>query len=277
MDFGLSEEQQLLQDSVGQFLANENDPSQLRARFDAEEDFDAQLWKGLMELGLGGLLIPEEFDGAGLEMVDAAVIAEVLGRHATPGPFLGHTLAGLAIAVGGSEAQKKSWLPKLATGDALGTVALGEEGGLWGPDEWTLGGDRLSGAKAYVPYAAEADVIVVGVAGGGLALVEKDATGLATTPFPGVDRTRRVASLSFDSTPAEALPGSGASERMRDAALVLLAADAFGGASRCVEMAAEYARTREQFGVTIGHFQALKHQLADLALDVEPARRSKIT
>jgi alkylation response protein AidB-like acyl-CoA dehydrogenase len=225
-----------------------------------------------MELGLGGLLIPDAHGGAGLEMVDAAVIAEVLGRSAAPGPFLGHTLAGLAIALGGSDAQKKAWLPKLATGDALGTVALGEEGGLWAPEEWTFGGDSLTGTKAYVPYAAEADVIVVGVAGGGLALVEKDAPGLSATPFAGVDRTRRVATLAFDGTPAETLPGAGAAQRMRDAALVLLAADAFGGASQCVEMAAEYARTREQFGVTIGHFQALKHQLADLALDVEPAR-----
>ncbi len=272
MDFGLSEEQQLLQQTVGQFLANENDPNQLRARFDADEPFDATLWKGMMELGLGGLLVPDEFGGAGLEMVDAALVAEVMGYGAAPGPFLGHTLAGLAIALGGSDEQKRAWLPKLATGDALATVAFGEESGNWLPDQWSVAGDALSGTKCHVPYAAQADVIVVGTQGGGLALVEPG-QGTTIEPFEGVDRTRRIYTVTFDGAAASALPAAAeAASRVRDAALILLAADALGGASRVVEMSVEYAKTREQFGVTIGHFQALKHQLANMAIETEPAR-----
>jgi alkylation response protein AidB-like acyl-CoA dehydrogenase len=116
-------------------------------------------------------------------------------------------------------------------------------------------------------------VIVVGVAGGGLALVDKSAGGVETTPFAGVDRTRRLDGVRFAAAACEPLAsGEGVAERVRDAGLVLLAADAFGGASRLVETSVAYAKTREQFGVTIGHFQALKHQLANMALEVEPAR-----
>ncbi len=272
MDFGLSEEQQLLQETIGQFLANENDPNQLRARFDAEDAFDEGLWKGMMELGIGGLLVPDEFGGAGVDMVDAAIVSEQMGFGAAPGPFLGHTLAGLAIALGGSDDQKKTWLPKLATGDALATVAFGEEGGSWQPDQWSPSGDRLTGKKVYVPYAAQADLIVVGTAGGGLALVEPG-DGTTIELFDNVDRSRRLYTVTFDGAAASALPsGADVSGQVRDAALILLAADAFGGASRLVEMSVEYAKTREQFGVTIGHFQALKHQLANMALDTEPSR-----
>jgi alkylation response protein AidB-like acyl-CoA dehydrogenase len=124
-----------------------------------------------------------------------------------------------------------------------------------------------------VLFAEQADVIVVGVAGGGLALVEKDASGVEIKDIESADRTRRLCQVSFADTPSEALPeGEAAAIQLRDVALVLLAADAFGGASRLVEMSVEYAKTREQFGVTIGHFQALKHQLANMAVEVEPAR-----
>ncbi|MDJ0785718.1 MAG: acyl-CoA dehydrogenase family protein [Myxococcota bacterium] len=274
MDFGLTEEQQLLQQTVAGFLENECPPVRVREIFESEDGFDETLWKGMLELGLGGLAIPEEYGGAGLEILDLALVAETLGAAATPGPFLGHALAGLAIAAGGSDAQKQRWLPALATGDRLGSVALvGEDGG-WLPEEWSLApGAALTGKQRFVPFAHQADLIVVGTAGGGLSVVERGAPGLEVSAYPGVDRTRRVCEVGFSSTPAEALEsGAGAADRLRDAGLVLLAADALGGASRCVEMSVEYAKTREQFGVKIGSFQALKHQLADMAVEVEPCR-----
>jgi len=129
MDFGLSDEQRLLQDTVEQFLAKENDATKLRARFDAAEGFDAGLWHGMVELGLAGLVVPEQHGGAGLALLEAALVAEVLGRSAAPGPFLGHTLAAFSLVLGGSAEQQRRWLPRLATGDALGTVAFAEPGG----------------------------------------------------------------------------------------------------------------------------------------------------
>jgi alkylation response protein AidB-like acyl-CoA dehydrogenase len=124
-----------------------------------------------------------------------------------------------------------------------------------------------------VPYAELADLIVVGVAGGGMAVVEREARGIAVRAIDGIDRARRIAAVEFDGTPCEALAdGDSAALRVRDAGLVLLAADAFGAGSRLVHMCVEYAKVREQFGVTIGHFQALKHQLANMAVEMEPAR-----
>ncbi len=274
MNFDLSEEQEMLQETVKQFLENECPATTLREIFDGDTGFAEGLWKGMAEMGIAGLHLPEEFGGAGLEILDLAVVSEALGYMAAPGPFLGHALAGLAIATGGSDTQKKEWLPKLATGDAVGTVALAEEGGGWLPDQWTLpAGDELNGSKNHVIFGNHADVIVVGVAGGGLALVEKGASGLEIKDIEGADRTRRLTQLTFAGTPAQILPeGAAAAIQVRDVALVLLAADAFGGASRLVEMSVEYAKTREQFGVTIGHFQALKHQLANMAVEVEPSR-----
>jgi len=274
MNFDLSDEQLLLQATVRQFLEKECPPERRRALFEAEQGFDPVLWKGMIELGLGGIHLPEEHGGVGLELLDLTLVAEELGRHAAPGPFLGHALAGLALLRGGSEEQRRRWLPKLATGAALGSVALAEAGGAWLPEEWTLaGGEVLDGAKQHVPFADVADLFVVGVAGGGLALVEKDAAGVAVEAEDGVDRTRRLSRVRFEGARAEPLEsGTRAAARVCDAGLVLLAADAWGGASRCVEMAVDYAKTRQQFGVPIGSFQAHKHQLANLAVEVEPAR-----
>jgi alkylation response protein AidB-like acyl-CoA dehydrogenase len=274
VNFELSEEQHLLQQTVRQFLENECGATQLRAIFEGETGFDPALWKGMVEMGLAGLHLPESFGGAGLEMIDLALVSETLGWGAAPGPFLSHALAGLAILLAGSDEQKQRWLPRLAGGDAIGTLAFDEEGSLWQPEEWALpAGGKLVGAKLNVPFASLADVFVVGLAGGGLALVEKSASGIEIRPMEGADRGRRIDRVAFDGTPAEALPkGAQASARVRDAGLVLLAADAFGAGSRLVAMCVEYAKTREQFGVTIGHFQSLKHQLANMSIEIEPSR-----
>ncbi len=275
MDFGLSEEQLLLQQTIGQFLDSECPLLRLHEIFDCDDPYDVELWRGMMGLGLGGLAISEEFGGAGLELIDLALAAEVLGHRGAPGPFLGHALAGIALGLGGSEAQKQHWLPALASGECLATVALGEALEKWDPSEWQLqlDGDSATGAKQHVLCGSEADLIVVGTAGGGLALVERGATGVKTQPVDGIDRSRRLDDLLLEAAPCEALPGGvEAALRLRDAGLCLLAADAFGGATRSVEMAVAYAKQREQFGVTIGHFQALKHQLANMTADVEPSR-----
>jgi len=274
VDFDLSEEQQLLQQTLRQFAANECPPTRVRQIFDAEEELDRELWNGLVELGVGGLHLPEEHGGAGLSLLDLALAAEVLGWGAVPGPFLGHALAGLAITLGGSPEQKQRWLPKLATGDALGTVAFRDSEGGWLSSDWTARANGvLEGAKQAVPQGSQADLIIVGTAGGGLALVEAGADGLEAKSVDGADRTRRLHDLSFSRVACDPLPdGAEVASRVTDAGLLLLAADAFGGASRLVETCVEYAKTREQFGVTIGHFQALKHQLANMAIEVEPAR-----
>ena len=275
MDFGLSEEQKLLQETVRGFVDNECPPQELRPLFDAGVGHAPSLWQGLGEMGVLGLIVPEEYGGAGLEVLDLALVAEVLGHAALPTPMLGHALAEVVIAEGGSEAQRGQWLPRLADGSLVGTVALCEQGSAWEPESWrtTAAGGSLSGSKLHVAHADVADLLVVGVEGGGLALVERAATGVKLEPVDGADRTRPIFRVDFDRAPCEILSADPRlAGRLRDVGLVLLAADAFGVATRLVDMCVEYAKTREQFGRKIGEFQAVKHQLARLGLDVEPTR-----
>ncbi len=273
MDFGLSEEQELLQETVRRYVANECPGPRLREIFDGDALFDETLWSGFTEMGIAGLCIPERYGGAGLEMIDLALVAEILGHGAAPGPFLGHALAGYAVLLGGSDEQKEKWLPRLASGDVLGTVAIGEDGERWEPGDIELQArkGRLSGSKSFVPHASAADLFAVALADGKLALVESSAEGLKLESVDGVDRTRRLGRAIFESTPCEELPAA-AGPKLRDAGLVLLAADAFGGGWRLVEDSTEYANTREQFGQAIAQFQAVKHRLADMAVEIEPSR-----
>lgn len=275
MDFGLSDEQRLLQQTVRGFVQNECPPSRLRALFDAGTGHDPATWSGLAGMGVAGLVVPEAFGGAGLEVLDLAVVFEALGEGALPGPLLGHALASLAIAEGGSEEQKRAWLPRLAEGSVIATVALCEEGSAWEPETWRCSGsaDGISGSKLFVPHADVADLLVVGIEGGGLALLETTAAGVKCEPQGGVDRTRPVFRVDLDRAPCSVLAADPRlAGRVRDVGLVLLAADAFGAATRLVDMAVAYAKTREQFGRKIAEFQAVKHQLARLGLDVEPTR-----
>jgi len=273
MNFSLSEEQRMLQETIRGFVENECPISRLREIFDGESDYDSELWRGLAEMGLAGLTVPEQYGGAEMELLELALVAEVLGAGAVPSPFLGHSLATLAIQLGGDDAQKERWLPDLASGSAIATIAMGEAGGCWDPSEWQLDvvDGRLSGTKTYVTSAEVADWIVVSLAGGRLAVIARDANGVKIEPVDSADRTRRSSTVSFENAPAEVLAHS-VGERVRDAGLILLAADALGGAWRLVEMSTEYAKTREQFGRKIAEFQAVKHQLANMAIQVEPGR-----
>jgi len=274
MHFGLTEEQLLLQETVRGFVAGECPPPRLRELFDAGAGHDPALWKGLAEMGIAGLTVPEAFGGAGLGLLELALVMEELGAGALPGPIFGHALACLAIQLAGSDEQRRRLLPDLASGERIATVAFAEPGDVWDPESWQLTGDgRVRGAKRHVPHAALAELFVVGVRGGGFALVERGAAGLRCEDERGADRTRPIAELAFDGTPAEPLAGaSSAAARVRDAALVMLAADAFGAAWHLTRMTVEYAKTRQQFGTPIAQFQAVKHQLADMATQVEPTR-----
>jgi len=265
MDFGLSPDQVLLKQTIRRWLETECPTARVRATMESESGHDPRLWEGLAELGVPGLQVPATHGGSGLELLDVALAAEELGWCCTPGPFLA-----CAEAAG-------RWLPAIARGRALVTLALGEEGDEWDGARLTTRaqGGTLSGRKPLVPYAALADAILVAAEdadGPGLWLVERGARGLGVTPLSGTDMTRRVAAVELEAVPATRIAaGRAAIDRARDAGLVLLAADAWGGARRCLDMTVKYALTREQFGQPIGAFQAVKHQLADLAADLEPA------
>jgi len=278
MDFGLSEDQVLLQSTIRRYLDGECPTTRVRSIMESDEGHDAALWKGLAELGITGLAVPVEHDGAGLELLDAALAAEEMGRACTPGPFLGSAMATVALVESGATTAQAAWLPRIAAGDAVVSFALGEPIGEWDAAKLVTRAERgrLTGVKPLVPYGRVADALVVAAQdadGPGLWLVERGARGLEAAALDGSDMTRRLARVTFASTPAEKLCGGRrAIDRARDAGLILVAADAFGGSTKALEMTRDYALTREQFGQAIGAFQGVKHQLADLAAILEPSR-----
>jgi len=275
MYFGLTDEQKLLQATLRDFAARALPPPERRRLFEAGTGLDAELWSAAAEVGLVGLGLPQRFGGAGAPLLDVALAFEVLGEAALPGPFLGHALASLAIALGGSDAQRERWLPRLAAGEAVAALAIAEPGDAWTPESWTLAASAgaLGGAKLFVEGADRADLFVVGTAGGGLALAARDAARVRTLAQDPLDRTRPLFRVAFEAARAEPLPGGReAAPAVLDAGRVLLAADAFGAAWKLIALTVEYALTREQFGAPIAQFQAVKHQLANLAAEVEPMR-----
>jgi alkylation response protein AidB-like acyl-CoA dehydrogenase len=277
MDFGLSEDQVLFKDSLRRFLDAESPGTRVRAIMEGPDGHDRKLWGQLAEMGVTGLMVPAEHGGDGLELLDVALAAEELGRAATPGPFLACAMATAALLESGNAEAQKRWLPGIAGGTQVVTLALGEGIGEW--DAARVGtmfaGGKLTGEKPVVPYAGVADAVLVAAHEGsepGLYLVERGAPGLSVSPLSSLDMTRRVDRMALAGTPAVRIAaGRKAIDRARDAGLVLLAADAYGGARRCLDMTVQYALTREQFGQVIGAFQGVKHQLADLATDLEPA------
>ena len=277
MNFGLTEEQVLLKQSLHRFLEEKCPATRVRAAIDSEDGHDAALWLGLADLGVTGLSIPASHGGSGLELLDVALAAEELGYAAAPGPFLGNAMATVALVESSAEEEKARWLARVAGGEALLTIAYGEDESQWDPARMTTkaADAGITGVKPLVPYAKEADAIIVAATdreGPGLWLVERGAPGVGITALKGVDQTRRLAAVELRGAPARKLSGGSAALRLSlDAGAILVAADAFGGAKRCLDMTVRYVLERQQFGQAIGAFQAVKHQLANLACDLEPA------
>ena len=251
MRFHLSEEQAAIQDAVRGTLADAWPMERLHDFADGEADFDSASWEALMALGIGGLALPEEHGGAGLGLLDAALVCEVVGEAAAPGPVIGQILTAMAVA-GSDNAEAVALLPRIASGEAVATL--------------TLGSELVQAARATTLFLADAD-------DGGLRLIEAG-DGVEIAAVTSTDRSRPLSRMSFGEVKAHPLCGGNdlLAARIRDAALVLIAADALGGAQHVTDLSVAYAKEREQFGQPIGRFQGLKHQLAHMALDVEPAR-----
>jgi alkylation response protein AidB-like acyl-CoA dehydrogenase len=278
MDFGLSEEQQLLQETLRRYLGENVPLARLREIAERSDGHDAELWQGLIELGIPGALIPVERGGSGLALLDAALIAQTLGWAATPAPFVGAcVMAPMAFLTAGTSEQQREWLPRLAAGRARLGVAVTEVYARREESGVRLERGRLVGKALFALDSGAADGFLVAAGTRALLLVPADAEGLSVETLKTIDRTRRVAELSFDRVrPAEQLGGrrgaATAIARMLDAGRVALAADTLGACDRAIEMSVAYAKERRQFGRLIGSFQAVKHMCAEMVADIEPAR-----
>jgi len=265
----LTDEQKSLRDMLTEFFGERFGGAQ-GVEAIAQTTLDAELWSAVSELGLAGAMVPEEDGGLGLDLLTATVIAEVTGHYAVPAPVLPSILAAWLIATAGSAEQKGKWLPKLLGEGVQAAFALAEEAG-WSPADWTLSGAALTGTKLYVERADSADLFIVGGKDGSLAIVEAGSATL--TPVDMLDRTRPLFAVSFDAAGADVLTTDAAvAGKLFDALCITSAADALGAASAIQARAIGYAKERKQYGQLIGSFQALKHQLADMSVELEPAR-----
>ncbi|MFN4088583.1 MAG: acyl-CoA dehydrogenase family protein [Alphaproteobacteria bacterium] len=282
MNFDFSDEQKQLREQARRFLEDRCGGARgARARLEGAPP-DAVLWKGLADLGWAGTAIPEEYGGVGLGYVDLCVIAEELGRFVAPVPFSSSVyLAAEAILRGGDEAQKRRWLPSLASGETIATLALSE-----GPRPAGAGnlatrfdGGAVTGVKMPVLDADTAQLAVVAArdAAGGtaLCLVDLRGPGVAVEAVESIDPSRSHARVTLERAPAEPLAaaqGWRTVDQVLDAAAVLFAFEQVGGADRCLEMARDFALERHAFGRPIGSYQAIKHKLADVWVANEIAR-----
>ena len=289
MNFGLTETQQTLKNTVRKFLAAECPISEARRLMETETAFDAGLWRKISEQGWTGIIFPEEYGGFGMGLVEMAVVLEEMGRALLAGPYFSTVLlAGALLDAAAGENEKQKYLGAICRGEARATVAFLEDPASWAPDSVRMKASRrgagylLDGQKLFVPDAAVSDFLIsIARLDGELALlvVPRGAEGLSIAPMPSLDGTRKLYEVTFDSVsiaPQDLLRKGAAAAaalgRARNIATMGLAAEMTGGMQRLLEIAVEYAKTRKQFGRPIGQFQAVQHQCADMLLYTESSR-----
>ena len=247
MDFGFTDEQEEIKRTAREFLCSRFTPAKVRELAETGS-YDDALWTQICELGWPGIAIGEEHGGQGLGMVELAILCEELGYACAPTPFLSNAAAGLFTDSGGSDAQRETWLPGIASGEARGAAAFN-------PD-----------ADAIVPDARGAAVLVLPDGDGGVLVEGSDAE---VEPLELIDTTRSYARVTASG--GDPLPG-GDLHVGADRLMVAVAAELTGLAQRAMEMAVEYAKERQQFGRAIGSYQAVSHRCARMLLDTEEAR-----
>ncbi|MDV6271351.1 acyl-CoA dehydrogenase family protein [Rhodococcus globerulus] len=287
MKFTFSAEQDELRATVHRFLDLKSSEAEVRRLMDTPQGYDIEVWKQISEqLGLVGLAVPEEFGGSGFGYAELTIVFEEMGRALFCGPYFSTVALAINLLLNSDDnAAKAKYLPALAGGEKLATVALAEKSGLWDQTgvnmhatstggQWILDGEKL-----YVLDGTVADLILVAArtsAGVSVFAVTSDTPGLEVEALSTMDQTRKQARIRFESTPAELIGTDGEGwtyiSRMLDLAAIALAAEQVGGAQFVLDLAVDYAKTRVQFGKPIGSFQAIKHKCADLLLEVESAR-----
>jgi acyl-CoA dehydrogenase len=281
MNFEFPDELIQLRDQARRFLADRCPPSVPRRILDTDEPYAADLWRAIAEMGWTGAAIPEEYGGVGLGRLAVCVLAEEIGRAVAPVPFSSSVyMATEAILLFGSEQQKQTWLPKLASGEIIGTFAFAERPGSFDPAKLTatVTAGRLTGTKLAVPDGDIADIAIVAINGGSgawLHVVDLKGAGVTRETIVTFDPTRSHARIEFSGASCEPLPGSSGVNTVRtllDYAAVPMAFEQVGGAQAALDMANAYAKERFAFGRPIGSFQGIKHKLADMYIQVELAR-----
>ncbi|MCU1500904.1 MAG: putative acyl-CoA dehydrogenase [Ilumatobacteraceae bacterium] len=287
MNFAFTDEQDELRKTVRSFLDSKSPETAVREQMETEPGFDQAVWSQMGEqMGLQGLAIPEEFGGSGYTYVELGIVLEEMGRALLCAPYFSTVvLAANTLLQSGDDAAKKAYLPGIASGETIATLAFTEPSGKWDESGITMtatgaGSDwKLSGTKMFVLDGNTANLIIVAAKtdkGVSLFAVDGGAAGLTKTSLSTMDQTRKQSKLEFADTPAKLIGTEGEGwavlSTVLDLAAVGLAAEQVGGAQKVLDMAVEYAKVRVQFGRPIGSFQAIKHKCADMLLEVESAK-----
>lgn len=278
MEFGLSSDQKLLENSVRRFTEDQLPLDRIRQYAATRTGFQADIWKGLVELAATGVLVPEEFGGAGFTMLDALVIQEALGRTVAPVPFTGTAImAPVALMTGGTAAQKEEWLPQIAAGDVKAGIGVSEVISRRDTDGISLSPDgTLNGSAMFVLDGSPADVFLLAAGPGNMAIVPRNTPGVTVVQLTTIDYSRMHCEVKLEGVKADLLGGRDkAGEAIRKtirAGRLALAADTLGAAEVMVYKAVEYAKERKQFERAIGSFQAVKHMCAEMISGLDPFR-----
>ncbi len=292
MDFGFSEEQEMLRRSARSLLERECSSAHVRQMMEDERGYSPELWRKMASLGWLGLVLPEEHGGSGLDYVDLVVVAEEMGRVLLPSPFIWTLMFADAIGRAGSAEQKQRFLPAIARGEIIATTAHLEANGSWREDGITTAARKsgagfvIDGEKLFVNDAHIADFFLVAARtgnkrDGGVTLFAIDAKrpGVDVTPLKTTDQTRKLGAVALRGVKAAASEVVGELNQgwpvlatAIDRAKVVLAAEMIGGAQKVLETTVEYTKVREQFGRPIGSFQAVQHKCANMMVDVEGAK-----
>ncbi len=288
MNFGFTEEQEMLRDQIRKFLDKQCPIPEVRKISNSKPGYSVELWQEMAALGWLGLTIPEEYGGSGLSWVDLIVLLEESGRTLFPSPIISNALAATVIAEQGGDEQKQRWLPKLADGSLVGTVAILEASDHLDPSGIQLQANEegddliLNGEKHFISDAAQASLLVIACRTGqgtedlSLVVVESDTEGLALSDCVSMDQTKRegMATLSNVYVKADAILGERnkawpAVSRLIDCGAVAVTAEMIGAAEGALAITTQYAKDRIQFGSPIGRYQGVKHPLADMYVDIE--------
>jgi alkylation response protein AidB-like acyl-CoA dehydrogenase len=288
VNFTFSEEQDELRRAVHRFLSEKSPEIEVRRLMETEDGYDPAVWRQMADqLGLQSLIVPEEFGGSGFTYVELIVVLEEMGAALLCAPYFSTVaLAQNTLLTSGDDKAKAAYLPGLASGETIGTLAITEDNGRWDFDGITLeasapsdGTWKLNGHKSFVIDGHTADLLIVAARapkGVTLFAVPSDASGLTRTSLMTMDQTRKQARIEFADTPATLIGTEGGAEpglsKALDLAVIALAAEQVGGAQHVLDMSVEYAKARIQFGRPIGSFQAIKHKCADMLLEVESAK-----
>jgi alkylation response protein AidB-like acyl-CoA dehydrogenase len=291
MDLGLSEEQEMLKNFARDFLEKEVPEKYVRDMEEDERGYSPENWSKMAEQGWQGLIIPEDQGGTGLGFLDLIVLLEEFGRALVPGPFIPTTLAAITLLEGGSDAQKQQYLPRIASGEAIGTVAITEPSARWDAEGIQLAAKKegdayvLNGTKLFIPDAHVADLLIVAARTGGqgeqgvsVFVVDAKSSGISTEVLKTIASDKQC-EVKFENVRVPAANLIGAEGQGWDLlqkvilkATVMECAYLVGLAQMDFEISVNYAKERVQFGRPIGSFQAIQHKCADMVTDVDGAR-----